>query len=429
MIVKTFALSTIIYVSYIVNPPEQDLKRMQKLIDTFVSKHYIMTRSLQARQVEDGGLSLPLVRDIVTNIKAQWLRRMSEPRDLFWQKILRKRIINSKWLGTTKRGRGTTSPDEIPTIADFFKKFSEIQDDQKLPLTGNTRLFGNDLLNIHAGDFSRCAAAGITRLGNITRQGTLLHADEIVHLWGLQGLLGKLEVKRLVSLVERRNINTLNSDFIHKDDPIGIVPSGGGMIDFRLLRVKKLSRLKAEVLKGEPTSGMNTIITRWNVTNDDILMLLRKRKKISQWSKIQSFMIRFLHNSIPSGERLVRMGLETDSNCKFCTHTNSHTHAYHLCTATREITGWLESTLDVSYSSNESILLGITNDSQSRKMIWHRNYFIHLTNYTNMRRNLTSFKSWMKRCFAFEYSISKRKGRERFCLSTWQGIFDENDLN
>ena len=89
LIAKTQGISQLLYLANSIQVPQWVIKETKKIIYKFIWKGPDkITRLLQARAMDKGGVNMPYIDDVIAAAGAQWIRRRASTRFYPWARMM-----------------------------------------------------------------------------------------------------------------------------------------------------------------------------------------------------------------------------------------------------------------------------------------------------------------------------------------------------
>lgn len=327
-ILKSLILSKLVYLWILLpNPPDKDLKEIQKLCFEFVwdKKPDKIKRKFSVQNIENGGIGIPNIYAFVQSLKLSWIRRLlSKPSK--WQILLQTQcpeVKNLNKYGSKKFLKCNCNQfwKDVFVAYDNFNKNIDIQDESEVL---SEPIFYNDKFKISntAFCFKGWTDKNIFHVKDIVNeQGVFLTYDEFTEHWQLKtNYLHYHGCCRVIrEFMNNRNIQLTNSYANTESKAVQTITSvnKGSTLYYNILLEKNIIYEIKPFIKWE---NKIAIYTDW-------FKVLKKIIDIKE-IKFQWFQLRICHQLLVTNSLLKKMGVVECDNCNFCKKEKDSIHHY-----------------------------------------------------------------------------------------------------
>jgi len=346
-IIKSLAISKIVYVATCLCIPENVVKEIDQRIFKFLwGKRDRVKRKSIINSLENGGLSMVDIRSQFSAIKASWACRiMNAPDDHLWSYLPKWYIskFGSDFLILKTSVTKNTAFDALKTMPEFYRQVVFSYNSSKVidyadfcanmktqPIWGNKYITHNNRTLF----FKSWVRAGIIRIENLRMHNGRLDCyflgDKIQDYRNFYSEVNMLQdALRKVNILgsfEPTNDIVLPKYIHHKDE----------FYEWECTRARYFYTNIIESVKTRPTAEQYWI-DKTGVSEDDIHQAYMCKIKMIRDKKLAETYFKILNNILPCNKNLYKWGKTNSQLCYFCNEDETISHLLFDCTYAKQV--------------------------------------------------------------------------------------------
>ena len=447
--VKAQALSQVQYLAMATEIPEEVIQEVSDKIHKYVAGGIKIPRIRLARDDENGGAKMPLVKDIIAAGAMHWIRRATLNPDQIWAKNI---IHDLNQIGGLELFE-THIPQEVVNraenlglrhVAYLLRSARQLQKDMTEPtVDGETPVFYNSIIStgkrkkvyIQVDEYKRLYTLGITRLKQFYDADGRLRTMREALVNGLPSGAA-FEWKRMTDYLKRHQ--DLKNLVIHNNEHRESLASGRNSNSVKHLRLgpekvpwteakqKTILKRIAQNRTVDKTPHEKRMTEKYNVTDEEWQTLYKRVKKHSNATKIRDFYFRWLSVGVYTNTGFVRAGVKSGTSCQYCKfQRQDFNHLFIECNIVNSLRQRIEALWEGDRMTRKDWIMGTHTgpDAKAKNYIaMELNRYVQITNWKNEDMSLHKFKSRLRTIETVERRIALKRQKIQSHDQKWNTI-------
>jgi hypothetical protein len=448
--VKAHAFSLLQFASSIISVPEWVAPEMNKLIYKFVwGGPDKVTRVCAALPVDEGGINLPMVNDVIMASQLQWFRKKHKSPDQDWAIFLDTDL--GKLGGKCVLSGGMHNKTKLDTLLNFnqclIKAWIHISNNplnsdvvglKKVSLWHNREIVNAKKLPMY---FKRLNMAGINTVGDLFDKDNKIITDLKKHKINVHYFLEWRAICEAIPKAWKQAIQgaTDGEDIIMKplqvlQDEIG-VHTTDEYIPISMLTQRKIKSIMSHNKVHIKNNFQKNMTDNLNVTDEEWRYLFKGINKWTISTRYRSFSWRLYNGVVFTNKSFCRFGYKVNSNCTFCdSPSQSREHLLLTCPVMdkfrRDIFIRFNNIFEDKIITNKLKLFGCLdcgpikdiNSESCDLIVMLLNMYIYYNNHRDEKLSQEGFINQIKSMERIEYAIAENKGKLALHLGKWEQI-------
>ena len=340
-IINSLALSSIIYVSAVINTPRKAIVEVDKIITNFFwnSEWPKIAKNVIIQPISDGGLKFPDFESKVYSLRLSWVKRFLRPPTANWMLIP---MFYYKCTDIHMHFRYKQHPIEHNCIPDFYKQLYNLWSSLHAiqPTTYdmiiNEVVWNNKFITINKKPyvFDKWLKAGIVKIADLLdSEGVFLSHSQIQLKFNINcNFLQVLQIRQSIPIHWRNVI----ADGKGKTPPL--LDNSIQIMD-KMVKVEGLTSKLFYLLLVSKKFREPQCKTKWCeyfplfkcVDNSVWERIFEMPFLVTRETKLQSFQYRLVHRIIPCNKWLYNISIRETSKCTFCDNEDTIIHYFLKC--------------------------------------------------------------------------------------------------
>jgi len=398
LLIKTFALSQILYATAVLPVPKKFINDLDEIIYRFLwnGKTHKVKKSIVIQDESNGGCNMISINDMIHAQHITWVKKYLNDVHASWKTVMRS-IIKVYRLDIFLQSNYVTPEG----ISEFYKNVLQTwQENRKSVINTPDEVLDQYLwynknltgIPIHNRIMHDYIDKGILQIKHIMKgDGSFKTLQDMITEFNIDRntyLFYQAVVNSILASFKRDHLQRNNNNDHTKNqlDTVSILPTKE--IYLRLLRQKQ----ETSKTRVKYTEMFDITDEEWQVyyTNPMQLQVINKAKEMQY---------KILHDYVASNKLLYKMGYISSPRCNFCNiYIQDTIHLFYECLDVKNFWFSLNERLMPISVTRKSILFGdISASNRQQSIVLYAKLFIFRCKYKDVTPALDTFTSWINR--------------------------------
>ena len=428
-VIKTLALSQMLYLTSVMYISKDDIIHIQKLLNNFLwsSKPAKIKFGVVVSDIEDGGLKMPHVESMIKTNRISWVKRAMEQNHKAWtNNYMVKIILKSQDLTLWFRYKLTKQfiPRDIPL---FYQQMLEAWYDIyiKLPVTCTADEIKSELIwnnyriliqnkPIYYKSWQDHNIMCIADLLDL--EGNFLSFEQFRYKVNTNNYIEYYGVLTAIPRIWKQILKDNNTSSIPLLEGIQITLQNK-TVDIQNVKNRFIYAHFVARYKEIPTA-----VSRWTdlyqINTEDWPQIFKTPFRVCRETRLQTLQYKILHRIYPCQNYLSKWNIDINEQCNYCSSADTLTHHFYSCESTHSLWTsltrlWFNSTGVGITLSETDVIFGCPNDNND-EILNGLNFCIIYVKYY-----ISNCKYEKRKCIFLEflYLLKYRLEVERYLCS------------
>lgn len=405
LLIKTYALSQILYLTSVLPVPEAFMIKLDEIIFNFLwnGKAHKVKKSVIIQDVENGGCNMISVQDMIRTQYITWIKKYQNDNISYW-KITMKNLIRVHRLDILLQSQYDIPQNVSEFYQEVLKTWQEVQlddvqtreDVHKQYLWYNMHLPG---LPINNPIMHNYMDNGIVQIKDIVKDnGTFKSMDEIVREFNINSNTFLFYQSVVQSIPQQWKKDYLKT---HKNRYEQIL-STSAKKDVNNMSSKEIYTNIVRCRK-EQSKANKKYTVMFDITDEEWKIYYTMYDRLQIINKAKEMQYKILHDYVATNKLLYKMTYAASPRCNFCNLYHQDTcHLFFECMEVKNfwmsLNEWLMFEHDIPISiSLKTILFGeLDAPDIQKKIVLYAKLFIFQCKYKENVPLLNTFIQWIK---------------------------------
>ena len=412
LILKTFALSQLLYASLVLPMPKKILNEAQAIMYNYLwnGPTYKVKKDVVTQGFEKGGCKMIDLQEMIDVQKLKWIKKILNDKEYTW-KYTAADILGIKHLDIYIRSNPEPPKNTSQFYADILAIWRKIRDNklENKAEVIDQMIWYNKYLKIDnkiliCNSFIK---KGITKIGDLLNDNDRFKSfQEVVDQYGIEEKYFLYYSGLIKSIPQswKDTINRVESLDNHEKLYINI---DNQRYDFLSIDIKRIYECLVNQ-KSSVSAAVMKYSNQFDIDSDKWKEIYTLPHNINISNKAKELQYKIIHGYIATNKKLFQMKLISSPRCNFCNlYTQDCQHLFFECLETKNmwlnIQRWLKEDYNVEYDFTlYSVLFGVYNNCSREhviinQMIMYCKLYIYKCKYKDISLNMTMFKNYFLR--------------------------------